>query len=1633
MKIACLQFAPLVGDKNNNLNRADAVLNKAVDVENLDLLVLPEMAFSGYNFRSLAHITPYFEPTASGITSLWARTTALKFGCNVIVGYPEKVDVRNNWPANPEFYNSAVFIGRDGETIGNYRKTFLYAVDEKWALEGPDGFFDDELGDLGSVALGICMDLNPYRFEAPWDAFEFANHVLDVRANLVVLSMAWLTTEDPETFSQFPNQPDMFTLDYWIQRLEPVITSTVNRYRHNSTGQAPVGRNDEIIVVICNRCGNEDEALYAGTTAVVGLQNGEVKLYGILGRGVKELLVVDTDKEPYAKIIQTTRGTNEAEAREEPAHQQNSSPSTAQPPNQSSTFSGPFLDPGQQTGGGGVGPSTGNASSLNPTIGRTPTSPTSMVAFPPSRPSSAVNGGSENANGQLGRTRFLDNAHLNVNRNSIEFVSPLSTEASWKHWERSAAERLTSLNDPIIGANTNRNRNRHDELPTPVVGPYNPGLPKPRQNTAEAQPLGRNSPGAFRDAVGSPTSDDSSEDARPFQAFHAFEPPNAFETFEAFQPAAIKAAKKPTNKAASNTAASNTAASNTANQGATPKADRVDRADRTEREDREEKGRLSRQEEKYKEAEKKVERWSQKMDKSTPVKKVFSPSFDQPAHSRLSQQKQASSKSKSNGHTDKSTPILINMNTAPDNNDDSILIDFGMQRSSSAQSWDSMTGNSVTSLESRHSATFAQSAHPAFGNGAEDFDRFLASSANDKQHQGHGHGHARAQSYDEANLGHMHAAHHSHNPEDFYRTMSSNTEATNSRESAQQSSGGEQVYFLSDDIVDDLVDGFEDEFEDGFESDPEVDNLEEEYTNNPAVMSELMQLLQPHRTKAEERLKGQGQGQDQSQLGQRTPNQHTPSRHTPSRHTPSWHMHEAQHTHRPQALQTKSKRGRQSSTAQASTPSVSTPNITSPRSRTPKRPGSTKSRNASRPRASDRRANTTAPQLFRPSSSTRLSHSASQPQIRDSRSPARAPAQVQAQTQLSRVSSRQSSQTQSQNQVKDISRSSSVQNNTDVALYFRPDKSSRSHSRNAHQAAQQAEKEARDAKEAKKLRESHQRRESASREGLGSRPSSGAQVYTGMHIATAPSNNIPGLAKAKPLPKLSTSIAAATGAQIHTATPIVSTSANNPFSERRTKYKPALTASKSAAATPTTSHTPLSAHPTSRVSMQDSQHSQHSQNSDDLRDSTEFGELSPLRLPDTPMSGITSAWPTGRSGSRHTHRHSKDTGKKRSSSKDHSRSSSGKLTPQMAPQIVPLGPQIAPQSAVNASSLFYGSTKSGMASPQGIATAPPLGRHSHERATSAMSFLSGTSLATSSYTATESWLATTPAPPAIYEQQQLQRQEALQRMERRRMKQQHEPQLEPQRESEPDFESDFQPDVQSGFSLEPESAQRLHNSQQLQQAQNGLLPRSASVADPMFARGMDPDDEIIAMINLVHKGRPMHRKGQQQRPSFGAGSAPPTSLDNQNQTRPTRRLASPTEEARYAKPDIISPGFTNYADGEDNADSEYGHEYADSRDGSMDESIYEVILPPHIRELVDSMKNPLEKSSAARIQRLVHTARSNNNLAKGASIDAQLSRGTPRFNPPTPRAMQFTAEDSVSEIRPAEARKPPGSRQAVGA
>lgn len=308
MRVATLQFNPSLGAVTFNIDRANTILRSLSAAHQLDLLVLPELAFSGYNFPSLDVIKPYLEPTASGATTNWAIQTAKRLGCHVTVGYPEHCqdDGRN--------YNSTVTVSPSGEVLLNYRKAFLYYTDESWAVEGPWGssaqhtanhkpFFTGSLGPLGPVGHGICMDINPYKFTAPWTSYEFATTMLQQNVKLVVLSMAWLTRLLPEELSIEPSAPDMETVAYWLERFFPFLAA-----------------DEEIIVVFANRCGTEgtqvgrvevenggvvetgDMVCYAGSSCVMKFQTGGVRMFergegpSVLGKGEEGVLVVDTEK-----------------------------------------------------------------------------------------------------------------------------------------------------------------------------------------------------------------------------------------------------------------------------------------------------------------------------------------------------------------------------------------------------------------------------------------------------------------------------------------------------------------------------------------------------------------------------------------------------------------------------------------------------------------------------------------------------------------------------------------------------------------------------------------------------------------------------------------------------------------------------------------------------------------------------------------------------------------------------------------------------------------------------------------------------------------------------------------------------------------------------------------------------------------------------------------------------------------------------------------------------------------------------------------------------------------------------------------------------------------------------------------
>ncbi|KAL3471408.1 carbon-nitrogen hydrolase [Aspergillus californicus] len=341
MRIATLQFKPKLGDVQGNIRRADEILKRGVRMSdydysldydhdhrvvsledaNLDLLVLSELALTGYNFPSLEAIKPYTEPSGCGPSAAWARQTAQRLGCMVCVGYPEIEILPSPDPESTneevKYYNSLLVVDEQGEVLVNYRKMFLYYTDETWASEGSAerGFHRllfPKLSIAGSsndgngvnldvdvdiepgvkteslslskdkktepepgvaTSFGICMDINPYRFLAPSTAWEFANRVLSSKSQLVILSMAWTTFSSREELDALNGTPDLDTFNYWIQRLMPLIKQKMEHIS-NADGDGDGNGEKNIIIVISNRSGEEDGtplARYTGTSSIIAV------------------------------------------------------------------------------------------------------------------------------------------------------------------------------------------------------------------------------------------------------------------------------------------------------------------------------------------------------------------------------------------------------------------------------------------------------------------------------------------------------------------------------------------------------------------------------------------------------------------------------------------------------------------------------------------------------------------------------------------------------------------------------------------------------------------------------------------------------------------------------------------------------------------------------------------------------------------------------------------------------------------------------------------------------------------------------------------------------------------------------------------------------------------------------------------------------------------------------------------------------------------------------------------------------------------------------------------------------------------------------------------------------------------
>lgn len=144
MKIGVLQFSPIWGRIDENLRWLENTLASC----DADLMVLPELCTTGYQFISREEVATLSEPVPDGPTTQRLMDLCEKKGMYIVAGLAEKDETT--------FYNSALFVGPEGY-IGTYRKTHLFAEEKNWFSPGNTGFKMWNIG-IARIGIMICFD-----------------------------------------------------------------------------------------------------------------------------------------------------------------------------------------------------------------------------------------------------------------------------------------------------------------------------------------------------------------------------------------------------------------------------------------------------------------------------------------------------------------------------------------------------------------------------------------------------------------------------------------------------------------------------------------------------------------------------------------------------------------------------------------------------------------------------------------------------------------------------------------------------------------------------------------------------------------------------------------------------------------------------------------------------------------------------------------------------------------------------------------------------------------------------------------------------------------------------------------------------------------------------------------------------------------------------------------------------------------------------------------------------------------------------------------------------------------------------------------------------------------------------------
>ncbi len=148
MKTGLLQFRPVFGMPETNAKIVSEMLEHA----EFDLVVIPELANSGYYFSSVDEIEKSAEELSDGIFVSSLKEISKRKNSFIVSGVCEK--------SEGEYYNTSVLVCPSGE-VHAYRKIHLFDTEKKWFTPGsktPEVFEIE--GSFGNVKIGmmICFD-----------------------------------------------------------------------------------------------------------------------------------------------------------------------------------------------------------------------------------------------------------------------------------------------------------------------------------------------------------------------------------------------------------------------------------------------------------------------------------------------------------------------------------------------------------------------------------------------------------------------------------------------------------------------------------------------------------------------------------------------------------------------------------------------------------------------------------------------------------------------------------------------------------------------------------------------------------------------------------------------------------------------------------------------------------------------------------------------------------------------------------------------------------------------------------------------------------------------------------------------------------------------------------------------------------------------------------------------------------------------------------------------------------------------------------------------------------------------------------------------------------------------------------